>query len=57
MDINSTTTTNKNKLHTQHSNLTKGEIDSLNKFKNRDDTIVTKADKGGAVHMNIDDDI
>ena len=49
------TNNNKSKPHT-HSNLTKGEIDWLNKFKNWDDMIITKADKGGAVViMNVDD--
>ena len=39
-----------------HSNLKKDEIDLLNKFKNREDIIITKADKGGAVViMNVDD--
>ena len=53
--MNSTTTTNSCQPHTR-SNLTKGEIDSLNELKNRDDIIVTKADKGGAVViMNVDD--
>ena len=54
-DMNSTTTTNSCQPHTR-SNLTKGEIDSLYELKNRDDIIVTKADKGGAVViMNVDD--
>ena len=37
-------------------NLTKGEIQSLRNLKERDDIIITKADKGGAVVIiNIDD--
>ena len=36
--------------------LTKGEINSLHKFRKRDDIIVTKADKGGAVVLINDDD-
>ena len=30
-------------------NLSKGELDSLDKLKTRDDIIITRADKGGAV--------
>ncbi len=37
-------------------NLTKGEIQSMCKLKEREDIIITKADKGGAVViMNVDD--
>ena len=37
-------------------NLTKGEIQSLRNLKERDDIIITKADKGGAVVIiNVDD--
>ena len=37
-------------------NLTKGEIQSMNNLKEREDIIITKADKGGAVViMNVDD--
>ena len=34
------------------SNLTKNEIDALQQLSQIDDTIITKADKGGAVAIN-----
>ena len=42
--------TNKQSTHwKQHNNLTKEEIKAMNELKSRDDIIITRADKGGAV--------
>ena len=43
-------------IHKQ--NLSKGEIEALNDLKGRDDIIISKADKGGAVVIqNVDDPV